>query len=227
MKKINTLKTSKSKSLSGIINVPGDKSISHRALIFASLCYGCSEITGLLEAEDVLNTLKSLRKLGVKIIKKNSIYLVYGNGGFYKKPISALNFGNSGTGVRLFSGLLVSKNISATLIGDKSLMKRPMNRIIKPLEKMGANLKHAMGYLPIQIEKSNFLYANILEEQLGSAQVKSAIILASLDTKGTTVIKELKLSRNHSEILLKYLGANIRIEKKKLTKKFRLLAQQV
>ena len=219
MKKIITLKSSKSKSLSGIIDIPGDKSISHRALIFTSLCYGCSEIFGLLEADDVMNTLKSLKKLGVKIVKGKRHYTVFGNGGSFEEPKSALNFGNSGTGVRLFSGLLASKNISATLIGDKSLSKRPMYRIIKPLEKLGANIKHNDGFLPLKIDKSNFLHKSTLKEKLGSAQVKSAIILAALDIKGTTTIQEHRTSRNHSEILLKFLGANIKIENEKNYKK--------
>ena len=138
MKKPFTLKSRKSKSLNGIIFVPSDKSISIRALIISSLCLGNSKIFNLLESEDVKHTLKSLKELGVKILKKKKYYEVYGEGGLYKKPKKRLYLGNSGTGVRLITGLLASRSLNITLAGDDSLSSRPMKRIIDPLKKMNA-----------------------------------------------------------------------------------------
>lgn len=218
MEKINTLKSLKSKSLNGIIKVSGDKSISHRSLMFASLCFGNSKIYGLLESDDVLNTLNCIRKLGIKVLKRKKYFEVFGTGGFFISPKTKLNFGNSGTGVRLMMGLLITKNIFVNLEGDSSLHKRPMDRIIDPLKKLGAKIEHENGFLPIKIKKSKFLYCHDFIEKLGSAQVKSAIILAALDIKGKTRIYEKKPSRNHSEILLKYLGAKIYVEKEKAKK---------
>ena len=222
MKKINTLKSFKSKSLNGIINVPGDKSISHRALIFLSLSYGSATIKGLLESIDVLNTCKSLKKLGVKIIKKGSNYKVFGNGGVFQNPKKELNLGNSGTGVRLMIGMLASRNVIAKFKGDKSLTKRPMLRILKPLKKLGACIEHKNGFLPLEVKKSEFLLPSTINETIGSAQVKSAVILAALNIIGTTTVNEKVPSRNHSEILLNYLGANLKIMSVKTGKKIQI-----
>ncbi len=222
MKKINTLKSFKSKSLNGIINVPGDKSISHRALIFLSLSYGSAKIKGLLESTDVFNTCKSLQKLGVKIIKKGSNYEVFGNGGVFQNPKKELNLGNSGTGVRLMIGMLASRNVIAKFKGDKSLTKRPMLRILKPLKKLGAYIEHKNGFLPLEVRKSEFLLPSTINETIGSAQVKSAVILAALNIIGTTTVNEKIPSRNHSEILLNYLGANLKIMSVKTGKKIQI-----
>ena len=215
MKKIFTLKSSKSKCLNGIINVPGDKSISQRALIFASLCYGSVKIFGLLESTDVLHTLNSLRLLGVKISLKKTHCEVLGNGGEYFKPKDSLDFGNSGTGVRLMIGLLSTRLDGVSLTGDKSLLKRPMQRVTEPLENFGARFIHANGYLPVTIKKSNFLFSTNIDIKIGSAQIKSAVILAAMNLKGESQITEFFPSRDHTEIMLNYMNAGITtIEKK-------------
>jgi len=214
MKKTITLKSTKCKSLNGIISVPTDKSISHRALILSSLCLGNTKIFGLLESDDVKNTLINLKKLGIVIKKRNEFYEVYGNGGLFSNPSQNLDFGNSGTGVRLMIGLLSTRNICANLVGDPSLSSRPMMRVIKPLKKMNALFSHNNGFLPIKIlDNSNTSIPIEYNLEIGSAQVKSAILLASLNVKGTTRIKEKNPSRNHTEIMLEHLGANV--EKKK------------
>ena len=215
MNKTCTLKSNKSKCLKGIISVPPDKSISQRALILSAICIGNSKIYNLLESEDVLNTLKSIEKLGLKIEKKKMFYEVYGTGGLFKDPQNNLNFGNSGTGLRLMTGLLSTRNINANLIGDSSLSKRPMLRVINPLKKMNVVIEHNNGLLPIKISANNFLSFPIkFRLKIGSAQVKSALLLAATALQGTTEIVEEKPSRDHTELMLKFLGAEINIEKK-------------
>ena len=205
-----TLKSYKSKCLEGNLSVPSDKSISIRALILASYCIGKCKIFNLLESDDVLNTLEVIKKLGIKIEKKKKYYIIHGNGGHYEEPRTELYFGNSGTGVRLLAGLLSSSNLNATLTGDSSLSSRPMLRIIKPLEKMNLIMRHNNGFLPIKIKKNNnFTLPCNHKLTSGSAQVKSAILLASLGAAGKTTILEKIGSRDHTEIMLKYLGAKI------------------
>ncbi len=218
MKYSFTLKSYKSKCLKGNLTVPADKSISIRALILASYCIGRCKIFNLLESDDVLNTLEVIKKLGIKIEKKKKYYLIHGNGGYYEEPLTELYFGNSGTGVRLLAGLLSSNNLNATLTGDKSLSSRPMLRVIQPLEKMNLVLEHNNGFLPIKIKKNNN-YTLSCNHKLtsGSAQVKSAILLASLGAAGKTTILEKIGSRDHTEIMLKYLGAKITINAKKIS----------
>lgn len=211
MKKSFTLKSSKSKSLNGIIYVPTDKSISIRALILSSICLGNSKIYNLLESEDVLNTLKSLKILGVKILKKRGFYETYGNGGMFNNPNKNLYLGNSGTGLRLLTGLLASRNLDITLTGDRSLSSRPMKRIIEPLEKMNLTIQHNNGNLPLRIldDKSKIPIPINYKLNVGSAQVKSAILLAGTNIKGDTIINEKFPSRDHTERMLRYLGADI------------------
>ena len=218
MKKPFTLKSRKSKSLNGIIFVPSDKSISIRALIISSLCLGNSKIFNLLESEDVKHTLKSLKELGVKILKKKKYYEVYGEGGLYKKPKKRLYLGNSGTGVRLITGLLASRGLNITLVGDDSLSSRPMKRIIEPLELMNLTVQSKKGCLPLKIVNKNKVPIPIdYNLKIGSAQIKSAILLASTNIKGTTTILEKFPSRNHTEIMLKFFGADINKKGKKIT----------
>jgi 3-phosphoshikimate 1-carboxyvinyltransferase len=219
MKNPFTLKSSKSKSLNGIIYVPTDKSISIRALIISSLCLGNSKIFDLLESEDVKNTMKSLKKLGIKIIKKKKYYEIYGNGGVFEEPSDSLYLGNSGTGVRLLTGLLSSRGIKIILTGDKSLSSRPMKRIIEPLELMNLTVEHNKGCLPLIIKnnKKKIPLPIKYDLNIGSAQIKSAILLASTNIKGTTTIIEKFPSRNHTEIMLKFFGADIKINKRKIT----------
>ncbi len=214
MKKTITLKSSKSKPLNGTVTVPSDKSISIRSLIISSTCLGNTKVFKLLESEDVMNTLKVLKNLKIKIIKKNDYYEIFGQGGVFSDPQKNLHFGNSGTGVRLMAGLLSTSEINATLTGDKSLSSRPMKRIIDPLLEMNVSITHNNGLLPIKVFNHNNHYVPINHTlNVGSAQVKSCILLAALNTKGTTKIMEKIPSRDHTEIMLKFLGANLIKEK--------------
>ncbi len=214
MKKTFTLKSFKSKPLNGLINVPSDKSISIRSLIISSVCIGNTKIFNLLESDDVINTLKVLRGLNIKIKKKNSYYEVSGQGGFFSDPKNSLNFGNSGTSVRLMTGLLSTSEVNATLTGDKSLSSRPMKRIIDPLSKMNISISDHDGLLPIRISHDNKKHIPIKYTlNIGSAQVKSSILLAALNVKGTSKIIEKIPSRDHTEIMLEYLGAQIKKQK--------------
>ncbi|MEP6009926.1 MAG: 3-phosphoshikimate 1-carboxyvinyltransferase [Parasphingorhabdus sp.] len=204
--------------LAGKISVPGDKSISHRALIFSALAVGKSQITGLLEGEDVLATADALRAMGVKIDKKGDAWTVYGVGvGGLMQPTNALDMGNSGTSTRLLMGLIASHGISATFTGDASLSKRPMGRVIEPLSQMGADIRARetsdhKACLPLSV--TGTCPAVPLEYRLpvASAQVKSAILLAGLNTPGITRIIEPVLTRDHSETMLKGFGADITVE---------------
>lgn len=204
--------------LSGKISVPGDKSISHRALILSALAIGKSRITGLLEGEDVLATAAALRAMGARIEKTGDVWTVHGVGvGGLMQPGNALDMGNSGTSTRLLMGLIASHGISATFIGDASLTKRPMGRVIEPLCQMGADIKARetsdhKSCLPLTVR--GICPAIPIEYRLpvASAQVKSAILLAGLNTPGITRIIEPVLTRDHSETMLKGFGAEIRVE---------------
>ena len=213
-----TLKSLKSKCLTGKLSVPADKSISIRALLISSICFGNTRISNLLESEDVKNTLNCLKKIGVKILKKGGKFEVFGQGGFFYNPQKNLFLGNSGTGLRLLIGLLSTRNMNVNFTGDESLSSRPMMRIIEPLERMNVLIRHNNGNLPIKLESNNDSYIPIKYSlEIGSAQVKSAILLASLNLNGTTILKEKIPSRDHTEILLKYLGANIKKQENVIT----------
>ena len=215
-----TLKSLKSKCLTGKLSVPADKSISIRALLISSICFGNTRISNLLESEDVKNTLNCLKKIGVKILKKGGKFEVFGQGGFFYNPQKNLFLGNSGTGLRLLIGLLSTRNMNVNFTGDESLSSRPMMRIIEPLERMNVLIRHNNGNLPIKLESNNDSYIPIKYSlEIGSAQVKSAILLASLNLNGTTILKEKIPSRDHTEILLKYLGANIKKKENVITLK--------
>ena len=192
--------------------IPGDKSISHRALIIGSTVTGKITINNLLESEDVLSTANALKKLGVSI-NKNSNYRweVYGNGiGNLFESGHTLDMGNSGTSTRLLMGLVAGSDIEATFIGDDSLSKRPMKRIILPLSKTGAIVENLNnGLLPIKIKGSKIPLPLTYESPISSAQVKSSILLAGLSSLGNTIFIEPTLSRDHTERMLKYLGAEI------------------
>jgi len=206
------------KSLRGTTAVPGDKSISQRALIFSALAVGKSEIRGLLEGEDVLATAAALTAMGVNIEKKKEIWTVHGVGvGGLMAPKSALDMGNSGTSTRLLMGLLASHDITATLIGDASLSKRPMGRVIDPLSQMGAHFQARQSHedkacMPLTVH--GMCPALPIEYRLpvASAQVKSAILLAGLNTPGITRVIEPTPTRDHSETMLTAFGANLSIE---------------
>ncbi len=198
------------------IYIEGDKSISIRWALIASQCTGKSTSLNLLKSEDVLSTLKCLKKLGVKINLFKDRCEIFGlgiNGFKYKKKI-ILNAGNSGTLARLIMGLLVHSSYKIKIIGDKSLSKRDFLRVIKPLKKFGAKFKSNNGKLPITIEGTNKTQPIKYFEKRGSAQCKSAVMLAALNTRGETIIKA-KKSRNHSELIFKYLNLNIKTKKTK------------
>ena len=214
-KKFSVYLNNKINKFNKTIYVEGDKSISHRSLMIASQCMGISSIKGILESEDIDNTINCLKALGVRILKKNKSYLVYGNGlGSFRKPSKKnLYCGNAGTLVRLLSGLLTTSNFKTKLTGDKSLKKRPMKRIIDPLSKIGASFfPKNKNTLPLSIEGTNMPLAQKFEEKIGSAQIKSSILLASLNTPGITTIEAVP-SRDHTENLLKYINANIKIKR--------------
>ncbi len=197
------------------IKVSADKSISIRAVLLASQAVGISKISNLLESEDVLNSLKTIRKLGINYTKHRNVYNIHGFGlnGFNIKKNTVLNAGNSGTLARLILGLLVKSKSQVKLIGDKSLSKRDFYRVIKPLRLFGVNIDSKNNNLPIKILGTDFLRPISYKENIGSAQVKTCIILSALNTPGITQIYS-KSSRNHTELMLKSLGYPIKIEKK-------------
>ncbi len=204
--------------LKGSIRISGDKSISHRALIFASLSTGKVKISNLLESDDVLRTLKILRNLGIKIIKQEKDWIVYGNGtGGYIQPIQALDCGNSGTTSRLMIGAVSSNPLNCTFIGDSSLSKRSMSRLSVFLEKMGSEVKLTQNdFLPLHISGDVNLIPMKHVMEKASAQVKSALVLSALNLRGKTTIIEKRNTRDHTERLMKYL--NIKFKTKKLGK---------
>ena len=218
-KKISVSINKKINKYNKTIKVASDKSLSIRALILASQCIGISKIRNLLESEDVLNCIKALKKLGTKIIKKNNIYFIYGNGlnSFRtNKKLIKIYVGNSGTTARLLSGLLSTQNSKFYLYGDKSMNKRDMSRVIEPLEKIGCFFyPKKKSTLPLIIEGTSMPLAQKHVEKKGSAQIKSLILLSGLSTPGITTIEEKKNSRDHTEIFLKKINADIKIKKLK------------
>ena len=196
--------SSKIKKFNKLIKVPGDKSISIRSLLLSSQAVGISKIYNLLESDDVISTINSLRKLGIKIIKKKNRYFVYGRGldGYNYKNNTIINAGNSGTFARLICGLIASNPRSIKLIGDKSLSRRDFSRVIKPLSMIGVNFKSKNNKLPQIITGNNLLRPITYKELKGSSQVKSSIMLAALNTPGTTILKCIP-SRNHTELMFK------------------------
>ena len=202
----------KTNGLSGEITIPPDKSISHRSLIFGFLTNSKIKIKNLSVCEDCISTLKILKQLGAKyeFISKNDLILDSSN--VLKKGEFVFDCGNSGTTTRLLSGFFARSNYQATLKGDKSLSKRPMKRIIEPLRLMGADIESNENKLPLKI-KGKKLNAITYNSPIASAQVKSCLLLAGLGIDDETVIYEPSLSRNHSEIMLEYLGADIKTGK--------------
>ena len=207
--------TNQIKSFNKKINVSSDKSISIRSVLLASQAVGISKITNLLESEDVLNALKTIKKLGIKYTKIGKTYKIEGFGlnGFNIKKKTIIDAGNSGTLARLILGLLVKTKFPVKLIGDKSLSKRDFSRVIKPLKLLGVNIKSKKDLIPIEITGTDFLRPITYYEKIGSAQVKSCLILAALNTPGKTIINS-KKSRDHTEIMLKYLKYPIKVERK-------------
>ena len=219
-KKFSVLIKNKITKFNKTILVANDKSISHRALLIASQCIGPSNLKGVLESEDVKNTIICLKKLGVKILKKNKKYIVYGNGlrSFRKPHKNLLYVGNSGTLARMLIALVATHpNLKVKVSGDNSLNKRDMKRIIEPLSKIGCTFyPRDKTTLPLTIEGTSMPLAQKHTETLGSAQVKSAILLAAINTHGITTVEEKKISRNHTENLLTAIKASIKIKKNNL-----------
>jgi 3-phosphoshikimate 1-carboxyvinyltransferase len=201
----------------GTTNIPGDKSISHRALIIGSQATGIVKVTNLLESADVFSTMNALRKFGVHIIKRGKDYYVYGLvvGGL-REYNGTINCGNSGTTARLMMGLLSTYPITINFTGDKSLSKRPMARVINLLREFGANaLPENKNTMPFKFLGSYVGLQNDQKLTVPSAQLKSAWCLAALNTKGISTLEERFETRDHTEIMLKYLNANIKVKKSK------------
>lgn len=198
-------------SVSGSIRVPGDKSISHRSIILSSIADGDSRISGFLEGEDSLNTLKAFQAMGVSIERDDSVILVHGVGlNGLKAPTEKLDMGNSGTAMRLLLGLLAGQAFDSELIGDDSLSTRPMNRVIIPLRTMGAIIDSQKGgTAPLIIHGKARLKAINYDLPMASAQVKSCLLLAGLYARGKTMIREPAPTRDHSERMLRGFGCEV------------------
>ena len=207
------LESRSSGALSGRVRVPGDKSISHRALILGALAVGETRITGLLEGEDVLNTAKAMAALGAKVERTGAgAWSVHGVGvGGFKAPSSPLDFGNSGTGCRLAMGAVAGSPIAATFDGDASLRGRPMRRILDPLALMGARVTSSGdgGRLPMTLQGARDPIPVVYRTPVASAQIKSAVLLAGLSAPGVTTVIEQEASRDHTELMLSHFGAHV------------------
>ena len=204
----------KAKKLSGSLVIPGDKSISHRAIMFGSLAEGTTRITTCLEGADCLSTISCFQKMGIDIENTSGEILVHGKGlhGLCA-PTETLDVGNSGTTTRLISGILAGQDFVSELTGDASIQKRPMKRIMTPLSQMGADIVslNGNGCAPLKISGKK-LHAIHYNSPVASAQVKSCVLLAGMYSDGITRVTEPVLSRNHTEIMLNYFGANVTAE---------------
>ena len=202
--------------LKGRVRVPGDKSISHRALIFGALAVGETRITGLLEGDDVLNTGNAMRALGATVERTGEgLWRIHGVGvGGFRAPTDVLDFGNSGTGCRLVLGAVAGCPITATFDGDASLRRRPMQRILDPIALMGARALSTAegGRLPITLAGARDPIPILYRTPVPSAQIKSAVLLAGLSCPGETIVIETEASRDHTERLLEHFGAQITVE---------------
>jgi 3-phosphoshikimate 1-carboxyvinyltransferase len=202
--------------LKGRVRVPGDKSISHRALILGALAVGETRISGLLEGEDVLNTGKAVRALGAAVERTGlGAWRLHGVGvAGFAEPAAPLDFGNSGTGCRLMLGAVAGCPITASFDGDASLRKRPMRRVLEPLERIGAHTLTANdGRLPLQLAGAREPIPIVYEPPVASAQLKSAVLLAGLAAPGETVVIEAEATRDHTEKMLTHFGADVRVER--------------
>ena len=204
----------KAKLLKGKLRVPSDKSISHRAIILSALANGTSVVKNFLKARDTLTTVDIYRKMGIQIDKEHGLFFVHGKGlDGLKEPDNVLYMGNSGTTTRLTLGVIAGQRFFATLTGDDSLRKRPMRRVLSPLKMMGAHVdgREKGEYLPVAIRGGNLRGIEFFNER-ASAQVKSAILLAGLTTSRKTTVIEPVMSRDHTERMLKSMGARIKAE---------------
>ena len=204
------------KGLRGEIEIPADKSISHRSVMFSSLAKGSSIIKNFSQGADCISTMKMFKSLGVDIVQTGEKELKVTSSGVLDKKTYKLDCGNSGTTMRLCSGILASQNFNSILYGDESLSKRPMMRVIKPLEMMGGKINSNDGKAPLEIIGSQ-LNGIIYESPIASAQIKSCVLLAGLNANGSTTVIEPYKSRNHTELMLEYMGANITSDEKSAT----------
>ena len=203
--------------IKGRLRVPGDKSISHRAVMFGAISKGITNIKGFLTGADCISTISIFKKMGIDIEINNTDVTVKGKGLYgLSKPGEILDCGNSGTTTRLVSGILSAQNFTSVLTGDKSIQKRPMNRSIVPLTLMGANIKSNNGFAPLTITGSS-LHGIEYNSPVASAQVKSAILLAGLYSDSPTTVIEPAKSRDHTELMLKKFGANLNTTKTSAT----------
>jgi len=210
---IQTIKPTQ-RGLRGTIRVPGDKSISHRSVMLGALANGVTEITGFLDGDDCRSTIACFRELGIAITQEGERVIVHGRGmRGLTKPNRILDVGNSGTTIRLISGILAAQDFDCEITGDASICKRPMGRVITPLSQMGADVrgKETENMAPLLIH-GRPLHGIAYEMPVASAQVKSAVLLASLYAKGETTVHEIFPSRDHTERMLNYLGADIKQE---------------
>lgn len=201
--------------LAGTLRVPGDKSISHRALMFGALAVGETRIEGLLEGEDVLRTAAAMRALGAEVERRaDGAWVVAGRGvGGITEPEDVLDMGNSGTAARLLAGILASHPLFSVMTGDASLRRRPMRRVTEPLARCGARFaSREGGRLPLAIEGAGDALPVAYRVPVASAQVKSAILLAGLNARGTTRVEEPAATRDHTENMLRHFGARVRVE---------------
>ena len=201
--------------LRGRVRVPGDKSISHRALILGALTVGETRITGLLEGEDVINTSRAMRALGATVERTGEgVWRIHGVGvSGFAEPAAALDFGNSGTGCRLVIGAVAGCPITATFDGDASLRTRPQRRVLDPLERMGAHAVSVTdgGRLPLTLKGARDPIPIVYRPPAASAQLKSAVLLAGLSAPGETVVEEAEATRDHTERLLRHFGAEVTV----------------
>ncbi|ESZ31426.1 MULTISPECIES: 3-phosphoshikimate 1-carboxyvinyltransferase [unclassified Mesorhizobium] len=205
----------KSSALSGTARVPGDKSISHRSMMFGGLASGETRVTGLLEGEDVMRTAAAMKAMGAHIEKRGAEWVIRGTGnGALLQPEGPLDFGNAGTGSRLTMGLVGTYDMETTFIGDASLSGRPMGRVLEPLRQMGVQvLKATPGdRMPITLHGPKHAAPITYRVPMASAQVKSAVLLAGLNTPGITTVIEPVMTRDHTEKMLRGFGANLSVE---------------
>ena len=205
-------------SLEGTIRIPGDKSVSHRSIMFGAIAEGTTTVDGFLQSDDCLSTIDCFKKLGVEIVIDGDKVNIVSNGiNNWKEPEAILYTGNSGTTTRLMLGILAGSSVSSVLIGDESIQKRPMKRVTEPLKKMGAKLigRENGQYTPIAVEGAK-LNAIHYKMPVASAQVKSAILLAALNAEGETVVEEIETSRDHTEKMLHHFGASIAVNNKSI-----------
>ncbi len=203
----------RSAPISGRVKVPGDKSISHRALILAALAIGRTRIKGLLEAEDVFATARAVQALGAEVTQFDDIFEVHGQGvGGLKAPEGPLDFGNSGTACRLMLGVIAGHRMRAELTGDASLCRRPMGRVLDPLIAMGLKVEGRGDTLPLNVEGTDEILPIVYELPVPTAQVKSSILLAGLHAPGSTTVIEPLPTRDHTERMLRAFGADVTVE---------------